>query len=491
MQHMTRKTLITVLSLGLFAAGVQTHAATYEDIVLSDAPIGYYQFEEATGASTAIDASASANDAGYNNGVTLEQLSADPRLGNAAGFSGGANVRIPDIAAYNMGTSPASFSFWYNTNSDSRGDLLTYKGGGDFGIHSNSQSDPAGFDGSASVYHNSFRNQGGANNNQWHQLVYVREGTGSGQSKLYIDGQLASTGSNNASFDIANDLLVGSNHDGDPSNPNIGFSGRIDEFAAYDSALTEGAVRSQYFAAVGRQYAINFGSNEQALDAADVAGHQAIEQANWNNASGNTGSLGSLVDDQGNARNASVTWSGSPATFALGGTATNGDQKMMKGYLDTGNDTTTTVTVSDLGQTLDTSSYDVYLYFDGSNGNQWRKGEYTINGVTLDGEDSEDKDFIDDTNAFQLPVPGGAGNQPYVELLNFWDTAGNNDEGNFVVFRNVTGSSFTLTATPGPNAGVGRAPINGLQIVGKAVPTPTALPAGLALLGVTLLRRRR
>ena len=35
--------------------------------------------------------------------------------------------------------------------------------------------------------------------------------------------------------------------------------------------------------------------------------------------------------------------------------------------------------------------------------------------------------------------------------------------GNTVIFRNVTGTSFTLTATP--VSGTPRAPVNGLQIV--------------------------
>jgi len=36
--------------------------------------------------------------------------------------------------------------------------------------------------------------------------------------------------------------------------------------------------------------------------------------------------------------------------------------------------------------------------------------------------------------------------------------------GNYVVFRNLTGASFTLTATP-DSGSTKRAPVNGLQIV--------------------------
>lgn len=481
---------ITVLGLGLslLAAG-SLHAATYDQIVLEDNPIGYYQFEETSG-STAADSSASANDGTYNN-VTLGVSSADPRLGNAGGFVGTSNVRLTDIASFDMGTGPATFSLWYMTTSDSRGDLLTYKGtGGDFGIHSNSQPDPAGYNSSVSVYHGSFRNQAGAQRPQWHQMVYVREGTGSGQSKLYIDGQLISTGTNNATFNIAQDILIGSNHNNDPPtlSTSLGFSGSIDEVAIYNTALKSEAVSTQYHAAVGRQFGINFGADIAALTSTDVAGHVAVEQDHWNNASGASGSAFNLVDDSGVSNNVSVSWSAS-STFSIGGTPTNGDQTMMKGYLD--NAGTTTVTVAGLGGSIDTDAYDVYVYFDGSNGASWRKGTYTINGVTLDGEDSESKDFITVTNAFQLPVATGAGNGAYIERLDYWDTVANNDEGNFVVFHNVTGDSFTLTAVPGPNNSVGRAPINGIQIVGVAVPTPAAMPAGLGLMVLAAMRRRK
>jgi hypothetical protein len=36
--------------------------------------------------------------------------------------------------------------------------------------------------------------------------------------------------------------------------------------------------------------------------------------------------------------------------------------------------------------------------------------------------------------------------------------------GNYIIFRNVTGAAFTLTATPGTGTAT-RAPVNGLQIV--------------------------
>jgi hypothetical protein len=42
--------------------------------------------------------------------------------------------------------------------------------------------------------------------------------------------------------------------------------------------------------------------------------------------------------------------------------------------------------------------------------------------------------------------------------------AANGGMGNYIIFRNVTGAAFTLTAQP-PTGTVARAPVNGMQIV--------------------------
>jgi hypothetical protein len=59
-------------------------------------------------------------------------------------------------------------------------------------------------------------------------------------------------------------------------------------------------------------------------------------------------------------------------------------------------------------------------------------------------------------------------------------TLANNGTGNCIVFTNRTTSGFTLTATPNPLQPGGRAPLNGIQIVGRVAGTPPLAPAAPA-----------
>jgi hypothetical protein len=159
---------------------------------------------------------------------------------------------------------------------------------------------------------------------------------------------------------------------------------------------------------------------------------------------------------------------------------------MMRGYLDADN-RGATVTISNLSTFF--TEYRVLIYFDGDNGTSWRAGQYVIRDPSSTvlfsdaGEDSEGVNFNSGSgnNAngqFQVPAPGGAGNIDWTNSLN-------NDEGNFLMSGLLTSGTFTLTATGIAGTGL-RAPINGIQIIGNAVPEPgtialVALAAPLAL----------
>ncbi|MBX6312591.1 MAG: PEP-CTERM sorting domain-containing protein [Isosphaeraceae bacterium] len=196
------------------------------------------------------------------------------------------------------------------------------------------------------------------------------------------------------------------------------------------------------------------------LNPTDLAG--VVPQMFWNNAAGASGVLANLSgaeDGTPVATAISVTWS-SNNTWSTGIPLTTPNNRLMEGYLDTGSTTHTLVTVSG----IPLSVYDVYVYTDGDNP-ETRVGSYTIAGVTQTTTDPAGVNF---NGTFILGQ-------------------------NYTVFTGLTGSSFTLDATPLAVGGAPRAPVNGVQIVPSAIPEPSTLVLGgtAVLFGLGSAWRRR
>ena len=150
---------------------------------------------------------------------------------------------------------------------------------------------------------------------------------------------------------------------------------------------------------------------------------------------------------------ASITWTAPFAganngTYGLSFPDAPGDVRMMNGYLDPANGTMpATIVVSGLPASLITGGYDVYAYFTGAinAGMTTRTYKYTIGTTSY---------TVSQTAPSPTTFPG------YTLATNMGTT------GNYLVFANVTGASFTLTTTP-VSGSPQRAPINGLQVVFK------------------------
>ncbi|MEO5768289.1 MAG: hypothetical protein ABIS92_08045, partial [Polyangia bacterium] len=179
---------------------------------------------------------------------------------------------------------------------------------------------------------------------------------------------------------------------------------------------------------------------------AEVAGVKPA--AYWNALASNSGSKGSLKLSDGSTSTASATWnaqssSTSPAIWWVGYPDAAGDVRMMNGYLDVVSSSPPgTVTVSNLPAALTSGGYDVYVYCTGGVFTGTRGYTYAIGGVSY---------TISQTGPPPTQFSGYVLAAPDVP-------------GNYIVFRGVTGTSFTLTATPASGT-TRRAPVNGLQIV--------------------------
>ena len=140
----------------------------------------------------------------------------------------------------------------------------------------------------------------------------------------------------------------------------------------------------------------------------------------------------------------------------------------MNGYLDpAAASTPAVVTVSGLPASITGGGYDVYVYVTGEvgTGTSTRTYNYAI-GTTMFTV-SQTGPTPTSFTSFTLAPAGGAGN--------------------YVVFRNLTAATFTLTATPGTGNAT-RAPVNGLQIVAPTGSVATGgqelrRPAGLLRTG--------
>jgi hypothetical protein len=211
--------------------------------------------------------------------------------------------------------------------------------------------------------------------------------------------------------------------------------------------------------------------------ATGMAGVPGVAQSNWNNLLGPTGTAaaGSVLDRSGAAlAGTNVSWTSNNLWTITDADAADSDAALMKGYLDTNDTSSTTVSISDLPSQW--AEYDVYVYFDGDS-NAGRAGNYTI-ASTNDGSHTAS---VSDTANWNLTAAGGTFTRANENAHDLTTNPGFTP-GNYLVFPGRHDLSFTLTAL-GSLAGASppRAPINAIQLVAtRLVPEP----ASMALLGM-------
>jgi len=196
-----------------------------------------------------------------------------------------------------------------------------------------------------------------------------------------------------------------------------------------------------------------------------------IPVANWNNVTGNSGSLNIVKDDSGDTvAGMAVTWSSQSTGFK----PQNSSAETQNGFLiegwgeKSGTEGNWTITG------IPYASYDLIVYVTGFNTNQQRDGV-----IRLNDDNGTDRAFRP-WNVFET-ADGGPG--AFIEATDTSTLA------NKVTYTGLSGSTLSIDFFPNVN-NVG---VAGFQIQGSgaAIPAPAAWPAGLALIGLAGLRRRR
>lgn len=232
---------------------------------------------------------------------------------------------------------------------------------------------------------------------------------------------------------------------------------------------------------LGQTISVSFAGDNAAqpsinLTAAETAG--VVPVANWNaDAQGVEGSIADLMDSDGAATGASVSWSGANNTW--GGTgATTPDEMLVNGWLDDNGDG---ATINVTGIPYET--YDVIVYGSSDDGNAGRGLTTQVNGT----------DFFSG-GVFETLSDGGT---YFSSSVGFVDGA---SAANDPSFFSITGLSGDLTIFGGrnmegpelPNGTTDyRAAISGFQIT-NAVPEPASISMVLmAFIGMLGFRRRK
>lgn len=227
---------------------------SYRDIVLSDAPIVYWRLDETSGitaqdlSSSAISGTYSPNAAGSWTGGTLSTSNTGALTGSqdpdyAALFNGSTgSITISSASAATLQIAyPVSVELWAKPASTAAGTLITSDPG--LGYSMSWSSSRFNFGVKAGGSYSQFSSPSTYAINQWHHLVLVYDGS---FINGYVDGtqvvHQAETGA--LSYGNTTYYCLGEYCDGGFSSG--WYSGLIDEYAVYSSALSTAEILNHY-----------------------------------------------------------------------------------------------------------------------------------------------------------------------------------------------------------------------------------------------------
>lgn len=248
--------LLGFLAATLLLATSPTHAYEYSDAVLAKNPIGYWRLGD-TGGSSAVDA-AGGNDGNYHGNYSLGNPGPFAGQGDSDGaldtWNGGHGyVEIAHSADYLL--SEGTYALWFYDDGhigDQAGlfskDSSGYDTGGHLSMYTRSDGRVELRMQSTSASYTVSSDAGSFNLNEW---VHVAFTFGANGMQLYLDGQLVDnnsyTGGMTGNYEpIALGASTVQSGNGTIHNLTGKFSGLLDEFSIFDTALSASDIQDLY-----------------------------------------------------------------------------------------------------------------------------------------------------------------------------------------------------------------------------------------------------
>lgn len=191
--------------------------------------LGWWKLDETSG-TTCEDSSGNDND-GTISGATINQAG---HIDKCYSFDG-SNDRVTITKATSIGTGDYSISCWLKTTSASQYRCFFCIGEYDPGFYLYRGDQICVYDESRRVSNDNLDTDDGT----WHHIAIVREGTGSGELKFYLDGDAVGTATHSDSVPNASYLYIGATSYDDEV-----FNGQIDDVRFYTRALTSTEVEA-------------------------------------------------------------------------------------------------------------------------------------------------------------------------------------------------------------------------------------------------------
>jgi hypothetical protein len=205
--------------------------------------IGYWKLNESSGDAT--DSSGEGHTLTNNGTVTYSA----GKLNNCANISTDKYFSNASYTDFDLGTDIFTVAFWEKRNGNpastelmitTSSDWLT---DGRYGIATRS-SGRIGWSGYGYTWQTTSTS---LSDNAWHRIVFVREGTGTNQFKIYVDGSLDITDTNSDNYNAGDCFIIG--HVGD-----MWFNGFIDDVRIYKgNAWTSGDVTTDWNSGAGQE----------------------------------------------------------------------------------------------------------------------------------------------------------------------------------------------------------------------------------------------